>query len=125
MTERENRLRSGVEPPAIESHLAKYRSLIPSIALISHLVDGDRGPVPLDPLERAIRWGTYLESHARRIYAPGIEPAISREHGYIERFNGMLRDKLPNGENFYTLKEAKILFNRWRTHHNTVRSHLS
>ncbi|HED53175.1 MAG TPA: DUF3987 domain-containing protein [Phycisphaerales bacterium] len=94
MTERENRLRSGVEPPAIESHLAKYRSLIPSIALIGHLVDGGRGPVPLDPLERAIRWGTYLESHARRIYAPGIEPAIPAARALAEK---ILKGKLETG----------------------------
>jgi putative DNA primase/helicase len=42
----ERRLRSGIEHPAIEAHLAKYRSLVPAIALICHLVDGGAGPVP-------------------------------------------------------------------------------
>jgi putative DNA primase/helicase len=68
--ELENRLR-GDEHPAIESHLAKYRSLVPSLALVLHLVE--RGPEPLvnnATLERAIRWAVYLETHARRIYAP-------------------------------------------------------
>lgn len=67
--ELEPRLRSGSEHPAIESHLAKYRSLIPSLALLIHLADEpDGGPVTLEALERAIGWGSYLESHARRMY---------------------------------------------------------
>lgn len=57
------------EQPAIESHLAKYRSLIPSLSLLIHLADEpDGGPVTLEALERAIAWSKHLESHARRIY---------------------------------------------------------
>lgn len=65
----ERRLRAGNLHPAVESHLAKYRSLIPSLALILHLLDGGVGPVSLAATERAIRWGQYLASHARRVYA--------------------------------------------------------
>jgi hypothetical protein len=65
----EPRLRSGHEHPAIESHLAKYRSLIPSLALLTHLCEEeDGGPVTLAAIERAVLWARYLESHARRIY---------------------------------------------------------
>ena len=32
----------------------------------------------------------------------------------MESFNGKLRDELLNGEIFYTLKEAKVLIERWR-----------
>jgi hypothetical protein len=74
----ENRLREGAEHPAIESHLAKYRSLIPSIALILHLLDGGIGPVTATAASKAITWGQYLESHARRLYAAVTEaPAIA------------------------------------------------
>ena len=52
----------------MEAHLAKYRSLIPSLALILHLLDDGKPEVTLTALERAIAWGEYLESHARRIY---------------------------------------------------------
>jgi transposase InsO family protein len=38
-----------------------------------------------------------------------IEPGSPWENGYIESFNGKLRDELLNGEIFYTLKEAKTL----------------
>ena len=34
-------------------------------------------------------------------------------------------DELLNGEIFYTLKEAKIMIERWRVHYNTKRPHTS
>lgn len=62
-------LRSGELHPAIEAHLAKYRSLVPSLALLIHLAEGGFGRVSSAALERAIGWVKYLESHAQRIYA--------------------------------------------------------
>jgi transposase InsO family protein len=38
-----------------------------------------------------------------------IEPGSPWENGYIESFNGKLRDELLNGEIFTTLTEAKVL----------------
>ncbi len=52
-----------------------------------------------------------------------IEPGSPWENGYVESFNGKLRDELLNGEIFYTLTEAKVLIERWREHYNTVRPH--
>ena len=52
-----------------------------------------------------------------------IEPGSPWENGYIESFNGKLRDELLNGEIFDTLLEAKVLIERWRVHYNTVRPH--
>jgi len=54
-----------------------------------------------------------------------IEPGSPWENGYIESFNGKLRDELLNGEIFYTLMEAKVLIERWRTEYNTIRPHSS
>ena len=54
-----------------------------------------------------------------------IEPGSPWENGYVESFNGKLRDELLNGEIFYTLAEAKIVIEQWRRHHNTVRPHSS
>jgi len=55
--------------PALESHLAKYRKLVPALALACHLVD-DPGSslVSAASLERALAWAKYLETHARRAY---------------------------------------------------------
>ncbi|MBM3458369.1 MAG: DUF3987 domain-containing protein [Armatimonadetes bacterium] len=74
-TELEHRLRSGDLPPMMEGHLAKYRSLIPSLALLIHLADVGAGPVGETALRRACGWGEYLESHARRVYTPALAPA--------------------------------------------------
>lgn len=52
-----------------------------------------------------------------------IEPGSPWENGYCESFNARFRDELLNGEVFFTLKEAKILIEQWRHHHNTVRPH--
>ncbi len=52
-----------------------------------------------------------------------IEPGSPWENGYVESFNGKLRDELLNREIFYTLLEAKVLIERWRQHYNQVRPH--
>ena len=52
-----------------------------------------------------------------------IEPGSPWENGYVESFNGKLRDELLNGEIFYTVKEAQILIERWRRYYNTIRPH--
>ena len=54
-----------------------------------------------------------------------IEPGSPWENGYVESFNGKLRDELLNGEIFYTLKEAKVLIERWRQQYNRLRPHSS
>jgi putative transposase len=52
-----------------------------------------------------------------------IEPGSPWEHGYIESFNGKMRDELLHGEIFYTLKEVEILIEMWRKEYNTARPH--
>jgi transposase InsO family protein len=54
-----------------------------------------------------------------------IEPGSPWENGYIESFNGKLRDELLDREIFDTLLEAKVLIERWRVEYNTVRPHSS
>ena len=54
-----------------------------------------------------------------------IEPGCPWENGYVESFNGKLRDELLNREIFYTLTEAEVLLERWRVHYNTKRPHSS
>jgi len=54
-----------------------------------------------------------------------IEPGSPWENGYIESFNGKLRDELLNIEIFDTLKEAQVLSEWWRKSYNTIRPHSS
>ncbi len=72
----ELRLRSEEEHPVMEAHLAKYRSLVPSLALLLHLgSEKPQGPVTLAALKQAIDWAVLLEAHARRVYAAVIDSA--------------------------------------------------
>jgi hypothetical protein len=81
--ELEMRLRAGDEHPIMVGHLAKYRSLMPSLALIFELMgfvgsageSNDTSPAPeggkvvtLDSAELAAAWCDFLEAHAKRIY---------------------------------------------------------
>jgi len=54
-----------------------------------------------------------------------IEPGSPWENGYIESFNGKLRDEFLNREIFDTLLETRILLERWRREYNTIRPHSS
>ncbi|RIV19416.1 DUF3987 domain-containing protein [Fibrisoma montanum] len=57
-------------------HFTKYRSLVPSLALIFHLISCVEGEsstassrlVSAQAVRMALDWCTYLQSHARRIY---------------------------------------------------------
>jgi putative DNA primase/helicase len=80
MADLERRLRGPDLHHALESHLAKYRKLVPTLALICHLADGGIGPVGVPALERAIAWARYLETHASRAYGSTktVEAATAR-----------------------------------------------
>jgi transposase InsO family protein len=52
-----------------------------------------------------------------------VEPGSPWENGYIESFNGKLRDEILNREIFYSVKEAKVLVEDWRLEYNNHRPH--
>lgn len=54
-----------------------------------------------------------------------ITPGSPWENGYVESFNGKLRDELLNRELFCSLKEAQVIIESWRKHYNTKRPHSS
>ncbi|MEM6855660.1 MAG: YfjI family protein, partial [Planctomycetota bacterium] len=87
-TKLERRLRSDL-PLAMESALGKYRSLVPSLALLIHLADsqngGAVGPVAL---ERALRWADYLESHSARVYASATQPEVAAAKSVLRKIKG-------------------------------------
>lgn len=67
-----NKLRNQDEHPVIIEHLSKYRSLMPSLAGIFHILQAVQevqiGPISLWSAELAAAWTEVLESHARRVY---------------------------------------------------------
>jgi transposase InsO family protein len=62
------------------------------------------------------------QTGARTLY---IEPGSPWENGYCESFNSKMRDEFLNGEIFYSLKEVRVLAERWRVYYNTERPHSS
>ena len=54
-----------------------------------------------------------------------IEPGSPWENGYIESFHSRLRDELLNREQFFSVKEAKVLVENWRLEYNHERPHSS
>src|ERR1700733_15435353 len=50
---------------------------------------------------------------------------LSLGERYCESFDSKLRDEFLNGEIFYSIKELRVLAERWRVHYNTVRPHSS
>lgn len=83
-------LASGGLDPARQSHFAKYRSLIPALALLFHLLDGHPGPVCEDCLDRAVAFAYYLKKHADRIYSS----VSGHDHAAVR----MLAERLLNGQ---------------------------
>jgi hypothetical protein len=81
----ERDLRTGELSPALESHLAKYRKLVPVLALINHLADVGSGEVGQVAMLRAIAMASYLESHAKRAYASGPEAETAAAKAILDR----------------------------------------
>jgi putative DNA primase/helicase len=87
--ELEAKIRGADLHPALVAHLSKYRSLMPSLALLFELADlacfegfdGLRSATPhaVVTLEHAIQaaeWCDYLESHAQRVYSCAVSPQL-------------------------------------------------
>jgi putative DNA primase/helicase len=95
-TQLENRLRSGDDPPVLQCHLAKYRSLMPSLALLFQLIDVAGGeqasPVTLRCAEAGAAWCELLEAHAQRLY----QAAFDGDFESATRLAQRLRDSLSN-----------------------------
>ena len=104
-TELEHRLRRSELDPMLESHLAKYRKLIPGIALTvrladtHHLGDAGAGTVGLVAVEKALKWAAYLETHAARTYASTTIAATDASRAIIAKVNsGHLKEQFGSRE---------------------------
>lgn len=81
----ETRLRTGDLHPALESHFAKYRKLVPGLALALHLSNGKTGPVESHAVLQALAWSDYLATHARRLYASVTAPEVSTAKAILRK----------------------------------------
>ncbi|GAB1387357.1 hypothetical protein MASR1M59_25050 [Melaminivora sp.] len=81
--------------PALVSHLAKWRKLIPALALIFALVDtpDSGGVIHERELIRALAWADYLRTHAERLYAAALVPETTGAHAlWVKIKTGKLCD---------------------------------
>ena len=89
LAELEAKVRGNELHPALVSHLSKYRSLMPSLALLFELADragsvafegslltNSPNFVTLEHARQAAAWCEYLESHARRVYSCIVTPQL-------------------------------------------------
>lgn len=85
------------DAPAFESHIAKYRGLVPSLALIFHVIEsGMVRQIAPEHIDRAIAWSEFLESHARKVYAADLSPEIGCARVLAARIeDGTIADMTP------------------------------
>ncbi len=81
----EKRLQAGDLALALESHLAKFRKLVPALALISHLADARAGPVGEASILRAVAAADYFEAHAKRAYGAGLSAEAPAAKAIVAR----------------------------------------
>lgn len=109
LNELEQKLRDNHDEPIITEHLTKYRKLMPSLALIFHLINvasgKSSGPVTLECVLRAAGWCDYLESHARRIYGCGLNESCQAARN--------LAGKIKKGEVKQTFDARDIYRKEW------------
>jgi uncharacterized protein DUF3987 len=80
-------------PPALEAHLAKYRKLVPALALINHLVDHGQDEISQRAMRKALAFSKYLETHARRLYGASNEPERAAAQAILTKIReGELQD---------------------------------
>lgn len=92
----ETEIRGDELHPAMVSHLAKYRKLIPALALVFALIDtpDSGGVIHETELIRALAWGDYLRTHANRLYAAAVVPETAGARALLSKIRtGKLADR--------------------------------
>jgi putative DNA primase/helicase len=106
LTELEAKVRDGTLHPALVSHLSKYRSLMPSLALHFELADnGSQTTVSLAHAQQAASWCSYLESHAKRVYSLVISPPL---RAAAELGHHLVEDGWKRQEGRFTVREVCV-----------------
>ena len=85
---------------------------------VPKFIRSDNGPEFIADVVR--KW--LIQKHVGTLY---IKPGSPWENGYIESFNGKLRDEILNRQVFYSVREAKVIVEDWRLDYNNHRPHSS
>jgi putative DNA primase/helicase len=107
LTDLERRIRAEDVPPAMQAHLAKYRKLMPALALLFALADGHADFVPLLHAKLACDWCDYLETHANRVYSAQVRP----EHHAAIALGKRLAKGWKRDEGVFTVRD--VYRNNW------------
>ncbi len=109
-SDNEKVLRQGKLDPSEHSHFAKYRSLIPGLALLFHLLDHNGNQVGIESLNAAIKFSEYLKSHAKRIYGSvhGLDATPARSLA-----SNLLKGKLLDG-----FTQRTVMHKGWKSLQN-------
>jgi putative DNA primase/helicase len=105
----ERRLASNELHPALVSHLSKYRSLMPSLALLFEWADAAaKETVPtcvsLAHGQQAANWCDYLESHARRIYSCVVTPQFRAAQILSQK----IREKKIGADGIFSIRDVYL-----------------
>jgi len=97
--------------PALGSHMSKYRSLFPSLALIFHLLDraaglNEQASIGFMYVQLAAEWCRYLEGHARKLY---LAAATSEFDTAREILNHIRSGKVAD-----LFRARDVYLNHWR-----------
>lgn len=112
----EEKIRGDELHPALTAHLSKYRSLMPSLALIFQIADDAaagggyaHGQVTLEQARRAAAWTVYLESHAHRIYSEAVSPRVRAARELAKRVRaGSLGKGAPGEPMTFTARDVYL-----------------
>jgi putative DNA primase/helicase len=102
LTDLERRIRGEEVAPVMQAHLSKYRSLMPSLALLFALADGHTECVPISQARLACDWCEYLETHANRVYSAQARP----EHHAAIALSKRLAKGWKREDGFFTVRDV-------------------
>ncbi|MCC6486392.1 MAG: DUF3987 domain-containing protein [Candidatus Hydrogenedentes bacterium] len=107
LAELEAKIRGDELHPALISHLSKYRSLMPSLALLFHVAEtcgGGTDTVSLRHAQQAAAWCDYLESHARRVYSCVVTPQLRAARELAEK----IKHRKVGADRFFSCRDVYL-----------------
>jgi putative DNA primase/helicase len=107
LAELEAKIRGDELHSALISHLSKYRSLMPTLALLFHMAEtaagnGGTDTVSLEHARQAAAWCEYLESHARRVYSCVVTPQMRAARELADK----IKKRKAGANGFFSCREV-------------------
>ena len=112
-TELERKIRRGELHPALISHLSKYRSFMPSLAVLFELADAAAvgrftNVVSLAHTMQAAAACEYFESHARRVYSCVVSPQLRASHELAEHLKRKQIRNKDGGTDWFAARDVYL-----------------